>query len=152
MKKNSLRVQFYGLAAFILILSVMCYAQDVKEHSEETSVLNNAYLGQKLPGLKPEVFAPDVLSGKYSFHGFPTFSPDGKEIYFSVLPPKIMFMKYENGEWTEAKRASFSSGNNITSANFSLDGKRIYYQSMQHGGEGGVDIWYVERTSRGWST
>jgi Tol biopolymer transport system component len=108
------------------------------------------YLGQTPPGDIVEVFAPDVISGKYMLHGFPTFSPDGKEIYWPVIPPKIMFMKYENSSWTNPAEAPFSE-NNSQAPCFSKDGKRIYYQVSRNEGYGSLDIWYVERVKDGWS-
>jgi len=108
------------------------------------------YLGQAPSGNIVEVFAPDVISGKYMLHGFPTFSPDGKEIYWPILPPKIMYMKYENNSWTSPMEAPFSE-NNSQAPCFSTDGKRIYYQVSRNDGYGSLDIWYVERVKGGWS-
>jgi Tol biopolymer transport system component len=124
----------------VLIIPTICIAQQIPD---------GPYLGQTPPGLKPEVFAPGIISGKYSFHGFLTFSPDGKEIYWPVIPPQILYVKYENGEWTKPRPASFS--NKAQAANFSPDGNRLYYESIQPGGWGSVDIWYVERSGSGWS-
>ncbi len=147
MQKLKSGLQLCLFLILILIFPTICFSQ---ENAEESSVSEHWYLGQKPPGLKPEVFAPGIISGKFKFHGFPTFSPDGKEICFSVIPPQIMFMKYENGTWSEPEPAPFSDGHNITSANFSPDGRRLYYQSLRPGGRGSVDIWYVERSGSGW--
>ena len=45
-----------------------------------------------------------------------TFTPDGKEVYFSYIDEyrdvKIYFSKYEDGKWSESKEVSFSSNRN----------------------------------------
>jgi hypothetical protein len=52
-----------------------------------------AYLGQTPPGDTPEVFAPRIVSFDTRLETYPTFSPDGKELYFSVV----------NAAWSEGK-------------------------------------------------
>jgi Tol biopolymer transport system component len=148
MKMRKRIFQLFHILSLILISSTICHSQ---ESSDKSFGDEHRYLGQTPPGLKPEVFAPGIISGKYSLHGFPSFSPDGKEIYFSVIPPQIMFMKYADEKWSDPQPASFSDGHNITSANFSPDGQRLFYQSIRPGGLGSIDIWYVERSGSGWS-
>lgn len=131
--------QIFSLLLIITLLVNCLYGQDKSWE----------YLGQAPPGDIPEVFAPDVISGKYMLHGFPTFSPDGTEIYWPVIPPKIMFMKFENNSWTSPMEAPFSESN-CQAPCFSPDGKRIYYQVSRDDGYGSLDIWYVERVKNGW--
>jgi hypothetical protein len=61
--------------------------------TNDKPAFQSQYFGQKPPGMGPEIFAPNIISGNYNLHGFPTFSPDGKEIYWPVIPPQIMYMK-----------------------------------------------------------
>jgi hypothetical protein len=44
--------------------------------------LRGAYLGQKPPGKRSEVFAPGLVSGRYALHGNVVFSPDGKYLFY----------------------------------------------------------------------
>ena len=44
--------------------------------------LKGPYLGQKPPGMTPEIFAPGVISTGYHEVGGPAFTPDLSEIYF----------------------------------------------------------------------
>jgi len=132
--------QIYSL---LLIVSLFGMSFCVQSKSLE-------YLGQTPPGDTPKVFAPDGLPGKDRLHGFPTISPDGKEIYWPVIPPKIMFMKFENHSWTSPSEAPFSESN-CQAPFFSSDGNRIYYQVSRKDGYGSLDIWYVERVRNGWS-
>jgi len=110
------------------------------------------YFGQEPPGLSPKIFAPGILSeAGYRLHCFPAFSPDGKEVFWSVIPPKILYMKNANGVWSAPETAPFSQGN-INAPSFSPDGSRLYFQAARPEGFGSLDIWYVEKTETGWSS
>lgn len=54
----------------------VCYAQQ-----DDFPVLRGPYLGQKPPGLIPEIFAEGVMTTEFHEHSSPAFSPDGKEVY-----------------------------------------------------------------------
>ncbi len=45
--------------------------------------LRGPYLGQKLPGMEPEVFAPGIVSTGLATRDV-ALTPDGEELYFSV--------------------------------------------------------------------
>ena len=51
---------------------------------EEYVTITDEYLGQKKPGSTPELFAPGILMNTHRPHGGITFSPDGKEIYWTA--------------------------------------------------------------------
>lgn len=137
-------LSYFLPALCVLVYFSGCTTNDIPEFKEQ-------YFGQEHPGLIPEIFAPNILPGGSTLHGFPTFSPDGKEIYWPIIPPKIMCVKYENNSWTSPSVAFFSEGN-IQGPCFSPDGNRIYYQVSRDGGYGSLDIWYVERVDTGWSS
>jgi outer membrane protein OmpA-like peptidoglycan-associated protein len=59
----------------------------------------------------------------------------------------------QNGEWQQPVQLSSeinSSGFEI-SPFLSRDGKRLYFSSNGHGGEGDADIFYVEKIGEGWT-
>jgi len=71
-----------GLALSILLMSSKSYGHDKTPVLEGRFVLEGPYVGQKLPGLTPKVFAPSERSTEHRDHsGF--FSPDMKEFYFT---------------------------------------------------------------------
>jgi hypothetical protein len=82
---------------------------------EDFPVLKGPYLGQKPPGLRPEIFAPGIVSTEHKEHSTLAFSPDGTEIYWSIwpiprsanIPQVIKFMKMENGRWSKPQVAPF---------------------------------------------
>jgi len=132
----------------------------VAENQEQFPVLKGEYFGQKKPGLKPENFAPFIYPFVHQMHSSPVFSPDGKEVYFSVFYNRqfsetILFMKQENGVWTPPKIASFSGRYFEGGPQFTPDGNKIFYGSNRTLRDDGKnkedrDIWYVERTGDSW--
>lgn len=115
------------------------------------------YFGQALPGKTPTVFAPGVISLEGRFERVPAFSPDGKELFFTVTTadwsPKIMYSKYENGKWSEPDTAFFAKAYNNTEPSFSPDGQRLYFASNRPPGSPpwNGDIWMIERTKDSWA-
>lgn len=102
------------------------------------------YLGLNFPDTVPEIFAPKLISGKGRLHCFPSFSVDNKEIYWLILPPKIMTIKEVNGKWTNPELAAFSTSRN-TQAPFVAYDNTIYFSSSRQGGQGSLDIWYATK-------
>ncbi len=119
-----------------------------------------AYLGQDPPGEEPELFAPGVISTGMHEHSSPVFSPDGKEIYWSVFfefrgPQKILWMKQENGVWSAPEVAPFSTHFKDGNPFISPDGSRLYFESMRpihedDSARSDYDLWFVDRTEVGW--
>lgn len=109
------------------------------------------YFNQPAPGLKPELFAPGFFSNQdFVLHGFPTFSPDGKEVYWPVVPPKVLWMEYVDHQWSSPQIAPFSEGN-IQAACFSQDGSKLFFQLYDSTGYGDLDMWFVEKIDSAWS-
>jgi len=123
-------------------------------------ILKGPYLGQKPPGMKPEVFAPGFISTNATEFAN-TFSQDGKEFYFTRVEQKtkktvIMFSKMENNQWSKPQPATFSNKYNDFDPLLSPDNKMLLYSSNRpvHGKgkpKGDYDNWYVERNALGWS-
>lgn len=126
---------------------------------------HHRYFGQTPPGMVPELFAPGIVSSEHQEHSSLAISPDGKEMYWSIwrlphdfqrFPQVIMFVKFENGAWSEPQIAPFSGTYRDGGPAFSLDGDRIYFYSRRpvEGKSEDAhenDIWYVERVEDGWS-
>jgi len=128
------------LIIFIAGISIMLLCQT----EESFPMLKGPYLSQKPPGLVPEVFAPDLISGKGRLHCFPTFSADLKEMLWFVLPPKIMTMREVMGEWTPPELVAFSEEGNNQAPFFTADNS-IYFASSRACGNGALDIWCTTR-------
>lgn len=93
-------------------------------------------MGQKPPGLIPEVFAPGIVSIDGRFEGAVSFSPDLEEMYFGADnkdgETSIYFTRLEGNKWTPINKADFSKGkiDEETHPFVSPDGKRIYFTAL----------------------
>jgi DNA-binding beta-propeller fold protein YncE len=145
-----------GSAILLVLIFNACTQQS------DFRVLKGPYLGQKPPGMTPEVFAPGIISkAGFHLHSCLAFSPDGKEIYYTkmVFEPErqgtIYSIKQEGNEWTESRIASFSGVYSDDSPAFSPDGKKLYFSSARPTDEtdetDDLNFWFVEKTDTGWS-
>ncbi len=118
--------------------------------------LTGAYLGQSPPAGAPKLFAPDIVSSANGDdnHGSITFMPDGKEIYWNMRG-KIWMTQLLNDRWTEPEIASFCEEGSTMHDNpfITPDGRKMFFTSTRPGSvsEKKENIWFVERTSSGWS-
>lgn len=121
--------------------------------------LTGLYLGQKKPGSKPRLFALGIISSIAYEHSSPVFSPDGNEVYWTVLSDKgyIYSMKRENGKWSAPILAPFSGEYADFYPFFSYDGRKLFYVSYRPLEEDrqnpgyGIVLWFVERLADRWS-
>ena len=120
--------------------------------------IKGPYLGQKPPGMIPEIFAPGIVSTEKGELNI-IISPDGNEIYFSrsrsSSPTVIMVMINKDGKWHPPQVASFSGQYSDMDPSMSADGTKIFFGSTRPTGKmnaQGCDIWVVERLKHGnWS-
>ena len=113
-----------------------------------------AYLAQTPPGDTPVVFAPGVVSLENRLETYPTFSPDGQEMFYSVVNAawttgEILHTRLKDGTWNKPERAPFSANANINWESFmSPDGKRMFFSSNRPpSAPAHIDLWMVERKS-----
>ncbi|MFW9943317.1 MAG: hypothetical protein ACFFFT_19940 [Candidatus Thorarchaeota archaeon] len=128
----------------LIMLPQLLHSQNKNEYSWE-------YFGQNPPGLEPELFAPGIISEGGRIHCFPTFSSNNDEVYWMILPPKILFSKYENNKWTKPEVPTFSKEIFCLRPFISYDNQKIYFASNLPDGYGNLDIWYIEKTDTGFS-
>ena len=120
--------------------------------------LTGTYLGQTLPSIIPEIFAPGIISSTENIEASCTFFPDDNEFYFSRtngLQPGgntyIMVTKYKNGKWTKPETASFSGSYNDFEPHVTPDGSRMFlsrHNSTDPSFNNG--LWIMERSNNEW--
>ncbi len=81
---NQIRLIFICL--LIIMNGLFIFAEREKNKSEFLK-LNEPYLGQKPPGLIPEIFAPGIILTIHQEHSSLAFSPDGQKLYFYSRRP-----------------------------------------------------------------
>lgn len=115
------------------------------------------YFGQTPPGDSAVIFAPGIISLTNRLEGNITFSPDGKECFFTVhglnySSYKIYHTKRQDSTWSPQVEAPFFVGQNNCNPFFSRDGRGLYFDSqIRKSGTNGRDIWMVQHTEGGWS-
>ena len=121
-------------------------------------MLIGKYLGQTKPGLKPEIFAPNIVStGMAEINA--VFSPDFKEFYYSIRMPSgklvIMVLKNDGAQWSGPKVASFSGEYSDADPFISHDGNWLYFISKRPVDSTNIakndwDIWRVNKKGDKW--
>jgi Tol biopolymer transport system component len=138
---------------FIIIL-LLAAAISINAHKIEFPELTGAYLWQTPPVKEPVLFAPGIVSNGRN-HSSVAISPDGKELYWSGVDRKIWFTKLENGKWTKPEMVSFCKENPYEYDNpfITPDGNKMLFTTFRPGAvsQDKETIWYLERTSSGWS-
>ena len=138
-----------------------CTTKKQDSKNNELPTIETAYLGQKPPGLVPELFAPGIVSINGRHEGAVSFSPNLDEVYFSASEkdedPNIYFSKLEGKKWTTPKKANFTKGKKLGEMHPFVNpkGDRIYFAAhdgftLPHQKES-VKIWYVNRLENSWS-
>jgi len=140
-------------------LAELLKARGAEVRKREYLNLKGDYFGLKKPGRIHELFAPHILYNISIFVSM-CFSPDKKEVYFSLASrhfnnSKIWFMRQEKGRWMPPRRASFSGDYSEGSPFISPDGKRLFFYSdmpLQKSGppKKDLDIWMVEKNGEDW--
>jgi hypothetical protein len=106
-----------------LFIFVVILLSCVQNTQNKFPVLKGPYLGQKPPGMTPEIFAPGIISTGYN-ERIAAFTPDGKELYYALWGAPhgvILFTKEINGIWTKPQVAPFRKGNSDLFISFMKD-------------------------------
>ncbi|MBD3223187.1 MAG: hypothetical protein GF313_00545 [Caldithrix sp.] len=123
---------------------------------------SGAYLGQIPPDSQAVLFAPDFITTGMNTRDI-TFTPDGKEVYFSVTIGNhtyatIMYSKEIQGQWIKPRVAPFAADLRYMSIepHITPDGKRLFFASdrpelNEGSGPLNTDIWFVDRRGQDWS-
>ncbi len=125
-------------------------------------LLKGKYIDNNLPGRKSRLYAPGIISTHDGFEFAGTFSPDGKNYYFTRRlngKQRIIWTNYKNDHWTKPELApsplSYPDAHEFEPS-ISPDGKRMFFGSwrplpgkkvLNHT----YDIWYSDKTENGWA-
>jgi hypothetical protein len=147
---------------FFLSSTLNAQKDDSVPEIDNFPVLEGHYLGLKAPLDTASVFAPGIISTGMNEHSHPVFSKDLKEIFWSVFPIGVddnqlmMRMVEINSKWQKPEIVEFSTKYSEGNPFYSLDGKRVYFQSerplpkVQEKKD--WNIWYIEKREDQWSS
>lgn len=131
----------FSALVFIILLNA-CKTEKPSTKEDDSSTTESPYLGQKLPGLIPQPFAPGLVTTlNWEIDG--VFTPDLKEFYFirevgeKEEDKKMEFVaiQYKDGQWQDSVISP-----RVGQPFISPDGKKMHLGRR-----------YKERTDTGWS-
>jgi hypothetical protein len=136
-------------ALLILVWPAVC----LFPQSGDFPVLRGPYLGQKPPGMTPEVFAPGIVSTRADEYGLEV-SLDGSEIVFARGGAIMLAARNSDGTWELPAVAPFSGEHIDGEPCFSPDGRRIFFSSRRPrpNAKRSRNIWVSEKNDGGWGT
>ncbi len=117
-------------------------------------------VAMSLQGLAQGItYLPTNINHKSKNNIYPALSGDGKSMLFTSDYTTndemgLMISDYVGGRWQDPKDVEAigpSRVNNIGGYSLNNDGKTIWFSSKRADGVGGFDIWYMHKTSSGWS-
>ncbi|MDK2593974.1 hypothetical protein [Pseudoalteromonas obscura] len=126
-------------AYFLVSLLVTLAVSQKSLGHQSAAILEGPYLGQKPPGIIPEIFAPGVVTTDGWEYGG-VFTPDLKEFYFLRdgkidKSQELVVFQYKNNRWHESIVSK-----RVGQPFISPDGKKMHLGKR-----------YKERTNSGWS-
>ena len=139
----------------LLFILVVLFSFNLNAN-EDWPVLKGTYLGQKPPGMTPEIFAPGIISTGFT-EQFTYFTPEGDEVYWLLRGAPhtvILYTRIVNNRWISPRVAPFS-GKYFAKFCLSPDGKQIIFDSNRPlDGKGPplktFHVWSVKRSDSRW--
>lgn len=124
-----------------------------------TAPLRGPWLGQREPGLRPEIFAPGLISTPGRREGGAAFSADGRSFFFTFGGADGTFATHvmrrqDDDAWNEPARASFANEGNTGETFISPSGGQLYFASSRPPGSPPWNnrIWVTEREGDDWGS
>ena len=150
----NLKTLFIFLIVIVLMIGIL-FAQ---EKELEFPVVKGPYLGQKPPGMVPEIFAPGIISTDMH-EGSSGFDINSRHFVFQRnMNRKVYTYETErkNEQWSQPKLVPFAHMMRNGDFTFAPDGKTLFFQSntpiagLEE--EGTVsNIWVIKKTDTGWT-
>ena len=149
-----------NLICFFSVSGLLLFSCSREKPASGILKFSGPYIGQKLPGSDPEIFAPGLVNtGPYTRDL--AISPDGREIFFCMSVPRysaILVTREEADGWTEPEVVQYLNDPRYYYFEpcFSPGGNKLYFLSnMPDTSKGETktdqDIWVMDKTDNGWS-
>jgi hypothetical protein len=143
----------YSIVFCTIFLSIVLVFNSFVQQNDFPELMG-PYLGQKPPGMTPEIFAPGIVSTSEALEYGIAFAPDGKEFYFNRSGIGVMVCTWNNTGWTAPTKAPFLEKCKGGQVHIMYDGKRLLMNrnprvhDLREGETGG--IWALQKTKDGW--
>jgi len=164
--RNTMGQSAYNLAESCKFETIKDFllSKNTDRSPQEFPLLESEYLGQKEPGLKPELFAEGIVSTHRNVYGNIVFSPDFKEACWTPNEPGndhqhggLIISKVKDGRWSPSEEVFFLDPESYShrSPFYSYDGNRLYFQGYRKTGVRSFDqkekFYFVAKTENTWS-
>ena len=145
----------------ILIIATLMLLLTGCEEKDDFPVLSGLYLGQKPPGLTPELFAPGIVPTDNNEHLFGFFN-NGTLFLFDRTPadleewaPAVYRMELKDGKWTRPNASPYQEKPWYHYYTEAQEGEQVYFAWKGSLGDKtaspDVNIWRVRKTAEGWT-
>jgi Secretion system C-terminal sorting domain/WD40-like Beta Propeller Repeat len=134
---------------FLIILPI-CFSWSQSTTEKNVNTLFGPYFNLSFPSTVATRFAPNIFTEE--LHAPPIFSPDGEEVYWSLMSSTqrdILYMKLTDGIWSDPAAAPFSFSEGSDSPFISSDGTKLFFLSV-HNATTSENIWLVEKVNGVW--
>ena len=139
----------------ICVMSVLLVAvPSLTAQQQNFPKLTGPYLGQKPPGLTPELFAPGIITTPFN-EAYPSFTKTGKEFYFHCNDKGgWLFTHVVGDQWSNPQIIPFSDEYKFGEAMVTPDGKIILFCTRYDPGNLNssqkLDLWWMEKKNGKW--
>ncbi len=153
-------MKYRAIFGGILVSIIFVFSSNAQQ--DDFLVLRGPYLGQIPPGMKPEIFAPGIIStGEHD--GIYTFLRDGKYCIFSRGSSseedpiyRTYITEMINGVWTKPVLTQFTKEKSDDTISLRPDKNTLFFSSDQSStgfgkSKEGYNIWIVKLTNNGLS-
>ena len=148
-------------AKWIIFVAVNVMLLSGCENKNDYPVLKGPYLGQKPPGMTPELFAPDIVPTEAN-EGLYGFFNDGTLFFFDRTPadleewtPAVYRMELKDGKWTQPNASPYQGKPWYHYYTTAPVGEQVYFAWKGSLGDRtsspDLNIWRVRMTAGGWT-
>ncbi len=154
-----MNLKLFIVTSIVSIISLSSYnAQNNNGYINGFTGLKGPYLGEAPPGSTPKLFAPNIFKqvAGNSVHSSPSFSSDGKEMYYTIMPTEgpfvIKYMKMIGEKWTNPETVQFTEGIDGKNSLFANSDDIIIFKSLSQrkNKQNYPTLWKVERQNGVW--
>ena len=149
------KIILFGAVVSLVLICIGCTKQS------DFPILKGPYLGQKPPGMSPEVFAPGIVTTDDNEYLYGFFNK-GNLLLFDRTPadqeewaPAVYRMEMKDGRWTPPNTSPYLGKPWFHYYTAALEGEQIYFAWQgnleDRSSSSDVDIWRVRMTAEGWA-
>ena len=138
------------------ILMSITFVFNSNAQQNDFPVLKGSYLGQKPPGLKPEIIAPGFISKRGSDEWGCAVDENWTEIFFSRAEndkASIIHTERLSGFWSVPEVTAFSGRYNDSHPVFSPYDSKLFFGSKRPcpGAKEKLNLWFTEKVNGSWN-